>query len=285
MRSFNVFISIALLAGSLFAAQNKVVPARASRAIAAARQKILDGDRVAALQILKAALLNEKDPARMTRLQNEVTHLSELFLTNDGQKKFELAESDRHSGGPDYLSIYDDALKLEPGNTRIMAGYVLGLIAKKECRKALDEAAEIQESDPNMPELRYLTFRAQLCADPSALTTKNDLALDADKFSAIYRKVARSEEEFDRGDVQSALEFARAAIKIDDKFPESYYWAYKAEQADGRGVDDAQRFLYLCKGLSAQTRRRYNYEPMLCTQVDEAEQYVQNAEAQKHEGA
>src|SRR6185437_1239877 len=114
MRAFNVLkISVLMLAaGPVWAVPTASPPAaiRASRAIAAARQKILDGDRVAALKILQTTLFNEKDPSRVARLQAEVTHLNEMFLTNDGQKKYELAESDRHSGGTDFLSIYEDAL-------------------------------------------------------------------------------------------------------------------------------------------------------------------------------
>ena len=258
---------------------------RAARAIALAHKKLLHGHRLAAIKILKGALVATKKQTLTAQLQAEITHLSEIFLTNEGQRKFELAESERHAGGSDFLAKYEEALKLEPGNTRVMAGYILGLIAKNDCQKALTVAAEIHAIDPNMPELLYLTFRSQLCANPSALTEKNDATLDADKFSPLYKKNALAQEEFLRGNYEKAMEYARAAMKIDDKFPQSYYWAFKAAQPDSGGIDDAERFLYLCKGISAEIRRRYNYEPQLCARTDEAERFVQNAEAKKHEGS
>ena len=287
MQKFQIFLVIltaSLAIGSKPATTPTAAATRVARAIALAHQKLLDGHRLSAIKILQAAIVTAKKQAFTAQLQAEITRLSGVFLTNDGQRKFELAESERHSGGSEFLSKYEDALRLEPGNTRVMAGYILGLIAKNDCQKALAIAAKIRLIDPNMPELIYLTFRAQLCANPSALTEKNDADLDSDKALALYRKNVRAQEEYLRGNYEKAAGFARAAMKIDDKFPQSYYWAFKAAQPGGGGVDDAERFLYLCKGINAETRRRYNYEPLLCAQADEAEQFVQKTEAKKHEG-
>ncbi len=252
-------------------------------AVVEARREMIDGHRMKAIKILTAAILKEKSVAMIKELQTERDHLAQIFLTNEGQKKYELAESSRNSGGSGFLTFYRQAMQLEPGNTRVMAGYVLGLLTAKDCGEALTIISQIQGIDPSMAELRYLKFRAELCSNPSALTAKDDTRLAQSSLSPLYINIARAQEEYLRGNMKSALRFAREAMKIDSKFPQSYYWAFKVLSKDGRGVDEAQRFLYLCRGVNAEVRRHYTYEPRLCTQTDEVEQALKTEEAKKNE--
>jgi hypothetical protein len=178
---------------------------------------------------------------------------------------------------------YEDALKREPLNSRAMAGYTLALIAAKNCKKALLETAKIEDIDPVLPELKYLKFRTQVCADATQLAEKSEMELDADHFNPLYRKNVRAQEQILLGKPEEALDFARQAMQLDDKFPQAYYWAFKALYKDNLGVDEAQRYLYLCKGISSETRRRYTYEPELCMQTDEVEEFMRDEEAGKHE--
>jgi hypothetical protein len=255
----------------------------ANSVINEAHTQLLARHRSEAITLLLDARKAETNPVKISDLDRELTKATQLFLSNEGQRRFENAESTRHSGQTGYLASYEEALKLEPLNARVLVGYGLALIAMKKCAKAVEMATQLEAVNPYSSEYKLLHFKTQLCSDPASITKDEETDIDNGHDLKIFRKTARAQQLFLRRESEAALTEARQATKIDDRYAQAYFWAWKVLSRDDAGLDEAQRYLTLCKNVSAETRRVYTWEPELCANTDEVEEFLHKQEAGKNE--
>ncbi len=251
-------------------------------AIKEAREKLADRNRSEAITILLTAIKKEWTAGRRDELEAELKKTTEIFLTNEGQRLFELAESARHGGKPGFVAHYEEALKAEPQNAKVIAGYVLALMATKKCRAANDPLTQFEAVNPYSEEYKLLKFKYQVCSEPTAITLAQEIELEGNRDFAVIKKTARAQAEFAKAHYDLALNLARAAAKSDDRFASPYFWAWKVLARDGQGLDEAQRYLSLCKNISPETRRKYSYDPELCGNTEEVEEFLRDEESGKH---
>ncbi len=113
-----------------------VVYAKPPEVIRQAQELLLKKERSAAAILIQDAILKERNPRIMGDLQKELSRLMTLFLTNEGQRLYEMAESIRFSGQSGYTLKYEEALATEGEQYLILRGLAFGFLAQKNCKKA-----------------------------------------------------------------------------------------------------------------------------------------------------
>lgn len=279
MRNLKI-VAKALLIVALFVDENSF--GAAAQIIADAREKLAGRNRTGAIALLLNAIKHEWTAARRDELEAELKRATEIFMTNEGQRLFELAESSRNGGKLGYLAQYEEALKVETQNSKVLIGYILALMSTRKCKAAGEPLALLENVNPYTEEYKLLKFRFEICTDPKAITAAKEVDLETVHELAIFKKTAKAQAAFLKGQYETALTLARTTTKIDDRFPAPYYWAWKVLARDNAGLDEAQRYLSLCKNLSTDARRKYSLEPELCGNTDEVEEFLRDEESGKH---
>ncbi len=249
-------------------------------AIVRARELVVLRDRPAALNVLKEAISVEKVGSRRAELLREQSRLASLFLTNEGQRAYELAESIRYSGQPSFMSKYDEAEKLEGPNWQILVGRGLGHLQQKNCQKALLDLSAAEALDPQREEVAILRAKAEVC-DGVPVLSQTDAKLDTVKNWSLFKKTFLAQRAFEEGRSEEALKMAREISQLDDQFPMGYYWAWQSLKGEVKqGMDEGLRYLKLCKNLGAAVRRKYFLEPDLCINTEAVEEFIKKWESQ-----
>ncbi|OFZ13788.1 MAG: hypothetical protein A2Z20_05970 [Bdellovibrionales bacterium RBG_16_40_8] len=266
-----------LLSLSAFAAAPKI---KVPDVIKMAKQKLVEHRRTEAVDILLSAILDENMVDSKIELQKELYQTITLFMTNEGQRLFELAESIRLSGQLGYQPKYEEAFGHEGKQLNILYGEALGYIKTKNCKKALEIISDIDSINPKSDETTYLRYRAQICSG-AAIEELKEEALPKQKNFLPYIKVTLAQKALREEKAEVALSLAREAIFADTNFPMGYYWAWKIlKNEENVGLDEAQRYLALCKVVMPTLRRKYYWEPELCVDTESVEAYIKKVEGQ-----
>lgn len=261
----------------LFTATLNATPA--SRAITQARGHILKKERQLALKQLSEQL--EKDLHKAgprAELIREIDRQSKLFLTEEGQKHFELAESLLYAAKPGAIDKYEEALKTEDMNVIVLFGLARAQLAEGNCSLARQQIDKIDKLNPFWAEKKILKARIDLCLNQATLSVETDPAYKADLKNEY--KVLQSEV-FTH---QKKIKEAKEALKsINTKgSPEVYYLLFKLhEPVELEALQYAQNYLDACKGANPALRRENWLQPRMCLNKEEAEAFISKSEANK----
>ena len=268
-----ILVLFALISSNSFAA------APVSKAIQTARQLILKKDRVGALALLTTALEKEAHkPKGRAEVLREMDRLSKVFLSEEGQKNFELAESILYSGKPGSAEKYEEALTIENMNAEVLLGLVRSRLFEGNCSAASAALLQIDKINPFLPERKILKLKTELCLKQNIFGVETDPAFK-DELKTEY-KLVQAEIYFNQ---QKLKESAQALKEITDgKMPEVAYWNFKIHEPHAaEAVPYAEKYLDLCKDVTAVQRREYKLEPLLCKRTEEVVTYLKNNEASK----
>jgi hypothetical protein len=251
-------------------------------AIENARKSLAEKNRKEATGLLISAIESEKNPAILSELKKELDREATLFFTNEGQRLFELAESIRYSGQAGYMPKYELSLKLEDLNWLILINQSVADIRNKDYALALKTLEQAETINPGKPEANFLKNYAKLCAGEDVPAEELERAIISS--AASIKKSALSKRALAKGESEMALDRAREAISSDKNYPMGYYWAWQAlKKEEDYGLDEAQRYLRLCKDLTAMQRRKYNLDPELCLDTAGPEEFIKKMENHSNE--
>lgn len=254
-----------------------------SPSISAAREQVLKKDRVAALKILSEAEKNEKSLKKRSEIQAEAKRIAKIFFTNDGQRAFELAESIRYSGQTGYLAKYEEAFAKEGPHAGIYLGMSLGHLVAKNCAKSLEMASAATDLIADMHEAQFLIWRSQLCMNPKEIPSAT-LPQDVNGSVAAMRDALLASAALQRQELNGAENLARKSISADPKYPMGYYWLWQVKLKEGSGnneTEEAEKYLALCKEVTAEVRRKYYLDSDLCFDLVTAQEYLKKIESRQ----
>lgn len=255
------------------------LPLVASDVIQQARQKILSRDRKGAAEILQTAINREKMRPRQQELIEELHKLTALFISDEGQRAFELANAIRFSGQGNYMPKYNEAIKADPDNWSIYFYQALGHLQQKNCKQALVVTELAAAIDPYRGEDSFLKTKIKLCSNdivPPELVAR---ILFSDE-RKIHKDVILSQIAATNQRPEEALRYAAQAILADKNFPMGYYWSWSvSKENESRGLTFAQKYSSLCRGMTSILRQKYYLEPELCLDLDSVENYIKKMEA------
>ncbi len=249
----------------------------APKAITQARELLLKKDRVGAAQILVEALSKSTGSAKI-EIAQELGRLTTVFMTEQGQKNYELAESMLYEAQSSAEAKYEESLVLEPGNVQVLLGLVRAKLAAGECSAAQETLNEIEKISPISPEQKIFHYKTVLCLKKPLIAVENDPAFKGDLKVAL--KLVQIESLYSMQKIKEALAHLKD-IHL-SPLPEVSYWQYKLhENEPALGIEAAQKYADACKSISPAMRRQFKIEPRLCKKTEEVEEYIARNEEKK----
>lgn len=254
------------------------VPAlSAPKVVGQARELILKKDRIGAAQLLLEAAMKTSGPVK-AEIVRELDRLSSVFLTEQGQKNYELAESMLYENQSGAEAKYEEALVQEPGNVQVLLGLVCSRLAANECTTANEALLEVDKINPLSLEKKIFRYKVDLCAKKQLLVVENDPGFKGDLKTAL--KLVQIENLYNMQKIKEALAHLKDIQTVN--MPEVSYWQFKLhENEPSSAVEAAQKYVDACKSMTTSLRRQFKFEPRLCKKIEEAEDYVSKNEEKK----
>jgi hypothetical protein len=250
--------------------------------LAKARELLLQKDRVAAAQVLQTAIGESKRDGERNELIRELQNIGNLFLTEEGQKSFELAESLLYSAAGGVEGRYEEALTKEPGNVQVLLGLARAKLAKNDCSGASETLADADKINPYSIEKKYLRARTNHCLKlPAQKKSEATSATGELKRYWLFLQAQSLVDEQKLKEAQALL-FKDAKELQDWNMPEINFLRFKVfASAAPEAIEFAQKYIDQCKTISASLRRQYKFEPRLCVNASDAEDFVKKNEVPK----
>lgn len=248
-------------------------------AIVKAQKLFVENKRSQATLVLREALLKEKSATPAHReLSEALRELSSRFLTDRGQKLFELGETLALQNPKGAADRYREALTVEDKNTQILLALSLSLLAQQKCSEAEQTLTEAITEFPGYWEAQLLLAPTLLCLDKpqdfSAQLVRLERADAIPKWWLKYYRARFLLAEEQPLAARALLENVRSEEK---SFPESYYWIWSAEkEALSPPVHLAQKYVSICKNLSKKARTQFKFEPNLCREIEKVDVWLKS---------
>ncbi|MEK2643701.1 tetratricopeptide repeat protein [Bdellovibrio sp. BCCA] len=233
----------------------------------------LQRDRQQALNILSSAIQKETRPQAIAELKKTVSEVSTIFFSDKAQQLFETGVSLRKTDVNQAFDKVSEASRIEPDNFSIVNELARLMIAKGDCKNAqetvqkqltlvsFDEDLKLSMAQALACQGKWMEYQkvADTVAMKKSPQQKFWLALEMDKFLSAKN-------------LTKAQEALGTLKKADEKYPESFYWIWKFDQAQKKSnLDIAQKYVMTCKNISANQYRQYMIDPMLCRRLIEVE--------------
>lgn len=231
---------------------------------------LLDKNRTRAAEVIKSEIDNKSSTVDRKKAIKLLANTAELFLTEQGQKSFELGESIFYSRKDDAMvsqaiDKYKEAATSEVGNALVFLSLARAELTIGHCQDAQGYLDKVLEANPFAEGLEPLTVRVHRCQ--KAMPEKDQKILQAkpirlefvDPLISFY---------LESEDHKSFLEVVEAAKKLDSQYPTTYYWECQEQAKVSKKIAGikgcAQKFLALCKNMDSAKRKKYNFDPNLC---------------------
>lgn len=232
----------------------------------------LQKDRPQAINILVSAIKQES--ARnvdATELKNALEQVSYVFYSERAQQTYELALSVKHTDVIQAQQKITEALRLEPDNRGLFNEMLRMQIIKGDCTAALEGATKERVRDPYDENLNLIQAQSYACLGRWEGYLKSRDEKDI-KRTGLYKFWLSLEAEYNfaMNSPHKAKENIVLLQKADSKYPELWYWQWRAATNKERDVF-AQRYLKECSGISSGVYRQYMTDVNLCRRVTEIE--------------
>lgn len=206
-------------------------------------------------------LLQKKDLQSSTKKKNAETihQYGTLFLTDQGQKLYEQAQSTWWNATDSSLKYLNEAEALEDENLLIYQAKVRNFLLKDDCAKALEESQKAMALYTEDRTLLIYQALAEICLehpDQAKLKLKN-IEGKRDLAETYIRFLLQVDD-------------IKILLFRDNNFPEAHYWQWKKKKQ--MGLEDeasAKKYHALCQNVGRSTREKYFFEPKLCVRLNE----------------
>ncbi len=236
----------------------------------------LQKDRLQAMSILVGALKKEKKPQALKELSSNLETVAKIFYSDKAQQTYELALSLASTDLAMSVNKMNEAVRMEPDNISIELALVRSQLAQNDCDGANNRIAKYKDLLPYLEDLRLHQMQALVCSGKLEEYVNAKTLPDYKKSNESFRWQVLEIEYYFRANLPNkAREAAQNCIKLDEKFPESYFWLWKAENdLKVKSDKSAQKYLSLCKTLSNRQARQFFWDPLLCRRTTEVETYL-----------
>lgn len=248
-------------------------------AITKAQKLFLESNRSKATLVLREAMLKEKPGTPAYReLSDALKELSARFLTDRGQKLFELGETLSLQNPKGAADRYRDALTVEDKNTQVLLALSIALLAQQKCGEAEKTLMDAVHENPNNWEAQLLLAPTLLCLERGPEVSEQLARME--KIEAIpkwwlkYFRARYLLSEEQPLAARASLESVRSEEK---SFPESYYYLWSAEKETlPPPLLMAQKYVGFCKNLSTKARAQFKFEPNLCRETEKVDVWLKS---------
>ena len=269
MKALSLFFCLAY-AGTVGAEQPAIIKAQ---------KLFLENNRSQATLTLREAMQKEKPGTPTYReLAEMLKDLSSRFLTDRGQKLFELGETLSLQNPKGAADRYLEALSVEDKNTQILFALSLALLAQQKCGEAEKTLTDATFENPGFWEAQLLLAPTLLClekgGDFSAQLVRMEKVETMPKWWIKYFRARYLLSEEQPLAARALLESIRTEEK---SFPESYFQLWTIEKdSQPPPMLMAQKYVGLCKNLSPKTRAQFKFEPNLCREAEKVDVWLKS---------
>ncbi len=245
-------------------------------AIEKSQNLFLQGARGQALRLLVAARKKEsKKPAANKELQQAFQQIGYQFVSDKAQSTFEVGLSILPTDAKAALNKFLEAQKLEEENLSIELQVVRTLLQMSDCDKAKSRSLKLEEFSVFSEEIVLLQAQINLCLGNFSEFTKLKINELKKSELAIFWLVAESEYFFKSSAFSKLSDTADQAIRLNSGYPEPYFWKWKALVEKKESAEPlAQKYVSVCKTLTARKYREFLVDPTTCTRVAEVESFL-----------
>ncbi len=247
-----------------------------SEIIQKAQNLVLQKNRPQALEVLSAGLKNEKpNSAAFKELKKNLNEMSRMFISEKAQQAYEFSLSLKRADPPQAFVKINDALRAEPENFTFLLEAARQNLMKGDCKAALDLGQTVQKINFWDDELNLVLAQTKICLnDLVGYATMREAAQVANSVSWLSLEIERDLKEKNLMKAKEALSQLR---KIDKKYPEQHYWAWKIDtEQKVNNLASAQDYKTECQNMTVAFYRRFALDPRLCTRVPEVEAFIKS---------
>lgn len=234
----------------------------------------LQKDRAQAIQVLVKSIQKEsKKGAPPKELLSTLEEVATVFYSDKAQQLYELAISLKNTNPSAALQRLNEALRLEPDHLGVELELARTQIQLGDCSKAESIASQLSQSMPALESIQLLVAQTAICQGQFEKAAQIRQGVDVKKSPfSVFWSSTEADQALRSGEPQKALEASLQMQKNEPRFPESFYWQWRAESELKKTPEKAgQTYLNSCKTLSPRHYREYLAEPMLCRRVAEVE--------------
>lgn len=252
-------------------------------AIQAAREKILAGKRLQAIEILRSAY-RDTSPKQQKEVVKAWDEIAQLFLSDRGQNQYSLAESMWLTKPKEAIDALTAVGKTEDGNILIAILGARSALRLRDCSAAEVFVRESETVHPFSAEVRLLRLQLLDCqngTNVSAPPLKIVAETKADETwtgvdSAVRLLVVK--DAFRRRDFKTAHAALTAWEIQAGEDPEVWYWKWSLSPPKSRDLAAARKYLRTCADLTPRRRKNYAMHPELCLATETVESELKSSE-------
>jgi len=248
-------------------------------AISKAQKLFLENKRTLATQVLREAMIKEKaGTAAHKELAENLREMSMRFLTDRGQKLFELGETLAQQNPKGAADRYREALSVEDNNTQALFALSLALLAQQKCGEAEKSLNDAIIENPGYWEAQLLLAPTLLCLEKEQEFSLHLTRLEKmDSIPKWWIKYYRARFLLSAEQPLAARALFENVRNEEKTFPESYFWIWSGEKEvlpPPRTL--AQKYISICKNLSSKTRAQFKFEPNLCRDTEKVDVWLKS---------
>lgn len=248
------------------------------KSLSKAENLVLDSKRSEALKELQSLWQKAKAQDRPV-LEQKIEELGQIFLTEKGQRAFELGQSLPWEKYKLAENQYDEALAVEDRNLMILKAKAALRIRESGGLKGLEEVEELLKITPWSQDLQAL--RLQLLLKQGEIeVVEEELKLPASKSpSSTLMEKLRIHRMLEQEKYVKASEALNGLLKKQPQDPELYALKAELQKAqDQNWTASVKRYLELCKKLQPISLKTLTENPLMCLKVEEFEKIIDEIE-------
>lgn len=245
-----------------------------SSVIDQAQSLALKKNRKEACAILNRAYQSTPAQNRLRgKLLDTLQHVSKVFFTDKGQKLFESGQVMLFENTDMAIAQLREAQTLEDENILVLSNLARAQIIKQDCDSALLSLEMARSLNPHATEPAVLELRALICAKRYEVFREKTKALtSAEKWDQAFNQYLLAQEYYRQNATHKAYEILNKVTEEFPQFPEAFYFLAKAGKAlEKDTAASLQKYSALCKGVTLRERKKYSYEPQLCSHMKEVD--------------
>lgn len=247
-----------------------------AKVIAEAQNLSIEKGRSAGVQLLTKKQLDlKKEGSAHPKVQKALHQLSNMVLTEKGQREFSFGESLYYSGQPGSEQHYLAALKIEPDNLTFLMAQARLLLSLRRCKEARPFLYHPLYSNSLHTGLTELRLAEKICSAEFKVDEymKEALAQEEASLMVRYFRLHRS---MPTEDSISTRKMAMELRESQPDFPLAHYWIWKLIEVPSKTpATSGKKYVQLCRERGAHLRKGFKNFPDLCHYSDAVEKQLE----------
>lgn len=245
-----------------------------------AQNLTLQRDRLQTSQVLIRGIRREtKGSPAYKELVRALDELTSVFYTEKAHALFALGESMVASRPKEALEPYQEALRIEDGNTTLLKALARLHLLTSECDKADAMVRTAENVNPYSPEITLLRLQTLDCQKNYDLLAAKLIGHESELES--FEKFSRGlqiKEYVRRKDLKKARGLLNTWENQMPDYPEVYLWKWQlADLSGARDRGAAVRYTQLCQNLTPRKRKAYSADVDLCKGKESVDRFLKES--------